>query len=106
MRVIWLSTAEEQLDSIYEFVACNNPSAAVDIYNTIIEETDRLSTFPGIASLELSLEEETESYRSLVVNRTYKVIYRINLKAEEVVVVSVWDCRQEPEKLRRRVRGK
>lgn len=106
MKVIWLSSAEEHLDEIYNFLAQDNPSAAINIYNTIIEETDRLSIFPKMASLELSLEKENNSYRSLIVNRTYKVIYRLDLKAELVIVVSVWDCRQDPEKLENKVTRK
>lgn len=103
MKVIWLTSAEEHLEEIYDFVAQKNPRAAVDIYNTLIEEADKLTTFPQIASLEPSLEKEAKSYRSLVVNKTYKIIYRIDSEAKAIIVVSVWDCRQDPGKLKKKV---
>jgi len=102
MKVIWLDAAQEQMEEIYEFLAQQNPKAAVEIYNEIIEEADRLAGFPEMASLEQSLREEAKSYRSLIVRRTYKAIYRIDAKSEKVVIVSVWDCRQDPETLKKR----
>lgn len=98
-----MSTAEEHLEDIYDFLAQDNLKVAADIYNTIIEETDKLSAFPEMAMKELSLQDETNFYRSLIVNRKYKVVYRFSPKSEEIIVVSVWDCRQEPETLTKKI---
>lgn len=58
MRVIWLKTAEKHLEEIYSYLAQENAKAAADIYNTIIEQTDRLALFPKMGALELLLRNE------------------------------------------------
>ena len=98
MRVIWMTSAEEQLEDIYNFLAQENIEAAVNIYNTIIEETDRLPVFREMAA------KEAMPYRALVVNRTYKVVYRFNPDKEEVIIVAVWDCRRNPQHLKKSIR--
>lgn len=106
MKVIWMLSAEEQLEDIYNFLARQNIKFAVNTYNTIIEEADKLVAFPEIAAKELLLAGEVKTYRSLIVNKTYKVVYRFNPEKEEVVVVSVWDCRQDPKTLKTKTMGK
>lgn len=103
MRVIWLDNAAKQLDSVYEFLAQDSHVATGDIYNTIIEETDKLTAFPEMAPVETSLVDAPYSYRALIVKRVYKVIYRFDSAKEEIIVVSVWDCRQKPEALSRKI---
>jgi plasmid stabilization system protein ParE len=105
MKIIWLDTAREQLDEIYDFIAKQSVKAAAGIYNDIIDEADRLSDFPEMAAFEPLLNGEVFSYRSLIVRRTFKVIYRINSNAKEVIIVSVWDCRQNPEMLKGKITG-
>ncbi len=96
-------SAEDQLDEIFEFEARKNPRYAADIYNAIIDATDRLLSFPEMAAREPSLADESKPYRALVVSRKYKVIYRFDPEAGQIVVVSVWDCRQNPGTLKEKV---
>ena len=99
MNVIWLRIAAEHLEEIYEFLLKNNARAAADLYNDILDETEKLSGFPQIASLEQYLAEEPEMFRSLVIRRQYKVVYFI--EDEVIKIADVWDCRQNPAKMRR-----
>lgn len=99
MKVIWKEPATRRLIGIYRFVAENSPSAALRIYDEIIDRADQLADHPEMASRELSLEGEPEDFRSLVVDGTYKVIYYI--ESEAVNIIDVWDCRQSPSRLRR-----
>jgi plasmid stabilization system protein ParE len=103
MKVVWLKAAQKQLDEIYDFMAQQSARAAISIYNDIIDETDKLCLFPEMAALEPLLEGEAYSYRSLIVRRTYKVVYRVNKDLEEIIVASVWDCRRDPDKLQKSV---
>jgi plasmid stabilization system protein ParE len=103
MKIVWLAAAEEQLEDIYEFEAQRNPKYAADVYNNIIEAADRSLVLPGSHSRELSLDDLPMEYRKLIVMRRYKVIYRKDTVAERVVVVSVWDCRRDPVRLRKMV---
>jgi plasmid stabilization system protein ParE len=100
MKIIWMEVAQQQLDVIYEFLAQHSEIAAVEIYNDIIDETDKLCIFPEMAAIEPLLKKEKYIYRSLVVRRNYKVIYRINAQTKEVIVSSIWDCRRNPKALK------
>lgn len=106
MRVIWLDTAAAQLECVYNFLAQDSPKSTADMYNTIIEETDKLAAFPEMAPVEASLADAPYSYRALVVKRSYKVIYRFDQKKEEIIVVALWDCRQDPEILKKKTKRK
>ena len=89
--------AEEHLDNIFNFICSVNERAAIDTYNTILDEIDFLAKQPRMAAIELLLEEFPREYRSLVVMRKYRVVYFIE---DEIVHISaVWDCRRNPDTL-------
>ena len=97
MKIVWMKNAKRQLDEIHDFLAGQSPTAAVKFYNGLIDEVERLADFPEMAPVEALLISRPERFRSLVVMKTYKVIYFIDNRA--VNVVTVWDCRQNPTKL-------
>ena len=99
MKVLWTEFSESQLDGIYDYIQIKNPRAAAEIYNDILDESAMLARFPRIAPIEPLLTEFPEEYRSLIVRQNYKVVYYIE---NEIViyVVAVFDCRQNPEKLK------
>ena len=99
MKVLWTEFAESQLDSIYDYIQTNNQRAAAEIYNDIIDESAMLARFPRMAAIEPLLTEFPEEYRSLIVRRNYKVVYYIDNETI-IYVVAVFDCRQNPEKLK------
>jgi len=103
MKVIWIEVAQKQLSEIYEFLAQQNERAAADLYNDILDETDKLGVFPEMAAFEPLFKKKPRKYRSLVVRRNYKVIYRIDRETEEIIVTSVWDCRCDPKKLKKKI---
>ena len=99
MKVLWTTFAESQLNDIYDYIQLKNPYAAAEIYNDILDESAMLARFPQMAAIEPLLSEFPEAYRSLVVRRNYKVVYYIDNKTT-IYVVAVFDCRQNPEKLK------
>jgi plasmid stabilization system protein ParE len=99
MKVLWTAFAESQLDGIYDYIQTRNSRAAVEIYNDIIDESAMLGRFPKIAAIEPLLSEFPEEYRSLVVRRNYKIVYYIENETT-IYVVAVFDCRQNPDKLK------
>ncbi|GHT32645.1 hypothetical protein FACS18945_3910 [Bacteroidia bacterium] len=99
MKVLWTAFAESQLEGIYDYIQVKNQQAAADIYNDILDESAMLARFPRLAPIEPLLSEFPEAYRSLVVRRNYKVVYYIENETI-VYVVSVFDCRQAPQKLK------
>ena len=100
MTVKWFIDAASDLNNIYDYYVKLNPRAAAILYNRIIDDTAVLKINPYIAPFEQSLVDRPEGYRSLVVAKgKYKVVYFI--KNDTVLIVQVFDCRQNPVKLKR-----
>ncbi len=99
MKVIWQRLADQQLQEIYERLTAFNLRAAQALYAEIFDRVDKLSVFPEMAAMERLLEEREEKYRSLVIKKRYKVIYRVDFRYDEIHIVSVWDCRRDPQAL-------
>ena len=96
MKIFWLKLAEEDIEAIYQFYTENKSiKAANKIYNDILNATDDLGKFPQMASIEHSLSNDDEEYRSLVVQKHFKVIYFI--EDNFIYIAAVWDCRQNPQ---------
>ena len=97
MKLEWTIPAAMQLENIYHFYYLKSIEAATNIYNDIIDEVDILIKFPEIAAVEPLLADYTHIYRSLIVRKLFKVVYRIEDKT--IYIVAVFDCRQDPQKL-------
>ena len=96
MTICWLELAEEDIESIYLFYAEDKSvKAANKIYNDILDATDFLAKFPQMAPVEPILSDDGEEYRSLVVQKHFKVIYFI--ECDSIYIAAVWDCRQDPQ---------
>ncbi len=62
-----------------------------------------LAQHPKLGKKEPLLDDIPGEYRSLVVARRYKIVYRI--VEEGIFVIAVFDCRRDPDALRRSVTG-
>lgn len=51
MKLVWTESAAEQLESIYAFIKNKSETAAVEVYNDILDEADRLLLFPYISAV-------------------------------------------------------
>ena len=101
MDIIWLPLAEEALGNIYRFYMEKSQQAARRIISDILESTQRLSDYPEIAPIEQILDNHPIIFRSLVIRKTYKVVYYA--EGNIIYIADVWDCRQNPESLRNRI---
>ena len=63
-----------------------------------------LAEHPKAGMLEPLLANREVEYRSLVVHKLIKLIYRI--QGDKIFIVDLWDTRREPSHLTRRIRGK
>lgn len=95
MKIVFYLAAKKQLTEIHDFIALESPAGAVKMYNGILDEIERLIIFPQIAKVEEELKGIGVEFRSLVVFRRYKVVFFKD--CDTVFVVSVWDCRRNPE---------
>jgi len=98
LKLLFAPEALEDMENIYYYYAERNEVYAVEFYNQIIEAAEQLQYFPQIAQKELLLKEYPEEYRSLVVQNNYKLVYFV--ENETVNVVAVFDCRQNPQKMK------
>lgn len=101
-EVIWTEPALDELNQVYEYYRKNySESAAVNIFNKLVDAADSLSPFPNMASVEELLKHRKECFRSLV-EGNYKIIYYV--VNDTIYVATLWDCRQNPIRLLDRFR--
>lgn len=66
---------------------------------TKIEDTiARLIVFPNMGIIEPELTGKPYLFRSIVAHHNFKVIYYV--KDEVIYIFTIWDCRQNPEKMK------
>lgn len=96
-EIVWARVAEADLLGIVEFIAGNNPPAALEVLGKIKARTARLHHSPkrGRVIPEL-LRQGISRYREIVI-KPWRVFYRIEVK--KVYVVSVIDGRRNVEDL-------
>ena len=99
-EIIWLEDAIEDMEELYDYYAEKSINTAIRIYNGILEETDILIQHPNLAAVEQLLDGFTKTYCSLVSKGRYKLVYTVENRY--IYIVRVWNCEQEPEKLRQR----
>ena len=47
-KIIWTSEATSNLQDIYDYIAIDNPNAAISVVDSIIEKVEVLLEFPNI----------------------------------------------------------
>ena len=95
--MIWSTEALVDLETIYDFLAEQSPSAAQNIIENILLRASQLETFPESGAMQLELKVADKEYRYLV-EGNYKIIYRTT--DQYVYVVTVFDTRRHPDKLK------
>jgi toxin ParE1/3/4 len=83
MNVVWLATAERDLEALTDYIAMDNPQAALQIFTTIRRSVERLAAHPH-----LGRAGRVERTRELVIpGLPYIVVY--TLTSEEVRILAV-----------------
>jgi plasmid stabilization system protein ParE len=97
VKVLWSDTSLFQLQEIFEYYSYKaSPDVARKIIKGIVEKSILLESNPLIGVKEPLLVDRPFEYRFIVENN-YKIIYRFNDNIARIV--SVFDCRQNPQKL-------
>ena len=103
MTIKWYLKAVGDLDKIYDYYLTKSPRVAATLYNKFLDAVEMLKTQPYAAPVEQMLIGYSEDYRSLVVGN-YKVVYFV--KDDLVLIVQIFDCRQNPIKLKKTMFGR
>lgn len=97
MKVLWTDTAINQLEQIFYYYAHKaSLEVATRLTRQIVDKTLLLETFPRAGQRETLLIDREREYHYLVEGH-YKIIYWI--EKNYVKIASVFDCRQNPEKM-------
>jgi plasmid stabilization system protein ParE len=102
MKIVWIESARTDLENIYIFIKEKNEKAAIEIHNDILNEIEALRSFPQMAAIEPAFADLPKVYRSLIVKSTYKAIYYID--GETIYIIAIWDCRQNPQILKKKLK--
>lgn len=101
LTIYWTRFSENELQNIFSYYQEKvNVRLATEITEGIVNETDILESNPNIGQIEDSLKSRTKEFRYLIHNN-YKIIYWINLDENQIEIWDVFDCRQEPLKIKR-----
>ena len=99
MKVVWTKFALDALFEVFTYYQLNvSRTIAVNIKNNILISARQLQSQPLLGPKEEILEDLGEGHRCLI-RGNYKIIYKIT--DNQVIITDVFDCRQNPEKIRR-----
>ena len=95
MKVRWKSDAIQSRRQISKYIYKNFGETALKDF---LQEIDRIvkliKSNPAIARIDPLFADRVNTYRSIIVNRLSKLVYRID---DDVInIVAFWDCRKEP----------
>ena len=95
MKVVWMEQAEEALNRTVKYIS---GQFGVRASERLLKETYntgcRLKDNPYLGSIEPLMAHRTMTYRSIVVNRLNKIVYRI--VEDRIENADFWDTRREP----------
>jgi toxin ParE1/3/4 len=99
IRIEWSELSERQLKDIFDYYSIKaSTRVARKIINRIIDRVGILESNPFSGPKEELLSDYPEEFRYLV-ESNYKIIYW--KKENLVTIASVFDCRQNPDKIKK-----
>jgi len=99
IKIEWSELSERQLKDIYDYYSFEaGPKIARRIISKLIDRVSILESNPLVGPKEELLNNSPEDFRYLI-ESNYKIIYW--KKGNLITIASVFDCRQNPEKIRK-----
>jgi plasmid stabilization system protein ParE len=98
MKLIWENIALKQLKKVARYIEDNFGTKRKDVFlQDVGHIVELLSTNPYMGALESTLEERTNSYRSISVSKKNRMVYYVD--DNNIIHISAfWDCRNDAEK--------
>lgn len=91
--VIWSQFAQDDLQSIIEFIEIDNKQNAFRIFEIIKKNCIKIEQHPNVGRILPELKDiNIETYRELVI-QNWRVIYRVSDK--EIFILAVIDSRRD-----------
>ena len=93
-RLDWTQSALQDLKSICDYIAMDNPNAANNVGAEIIERAEVLKNFPDLGPF--YPRKTGNRYREVVFSH-YRILYKTSKKKKIVQIVRIWHgARGEP----------
>lgn len=92
-RIVWSSNAENELKQILEFFQSRNKS---NVYSNKLYKKIKLALNVIVQKPNIGHKTKLNNIRGLIIEH-YIIFYEIGLN--EIFILKVWDCRQNPENL-------
>ena len=103
MKVKTLEQAEQAISNTASYIHREFGRKSRDKFLLKIKETRMLlATNPYLGPVEPLLADRASTYRSVVVGKLNKMVYRI--MDDRIEIADLWDCRREPQALADEVR--
>ena len=96
IKLIWRPKAWAKVELIYAHHAAISQQGANRLLRRIFEAADTLATFPMSGKIEPYLQHIEGSYRSIVADKRYKLIYTVEEDDAFIVIHDVWPCKRDP----------
>lgn len=97
IKLIWLPKAFADIERIYNWHSVHSQQGANRLLKSIFTTADTLSVFPTAGRIESHLQRAEKTYRSIVVDKRYKLIYRIGNNGTLVIMQGIWPCKRDPQ---------
>lgn len=85
-QVILEEAAQAELEAAYQWIARDNPDAAISWYNDILDAIEALRSFPDRSPIAPEAAEFSQNLRHLI-HGSYRAIYTVRLGAVHVLHV-------------------
>lgn len=105
MRIIWDNEAKAYLKEALAY--CKDTFGqyvAQQFLDRLATLEQQLITNPERGFPEALLANRACTYRSIIVQKHFKLVYRIMEEEETIHIVDLWDTRREPQKLIKRIK--
>lgn len=98
MKIIWSNRSLKDLDQIFNFYSkLASFEVAQKIVTQLVEKVQILISYPQIGNLETFNKPQPFEYRYLV-EGNHKLIYRISLDENYILIARAFDSRRNPKK--------
>lgn len=86
-KVVIAPSAQRDLEDIVRYIGWHNPDAAARTGNMLIGRAESLADFPELGRM---VPEFHEPDIREVIQRSYRIIYRLRRKSELIEIVRFW----------------
>lgn len=98
MKIQWTKRARKAANEVGVYILQTFGENSFDKFlQELVHTGQLLENTPNLGRIEPLLEKHAFTYRSVVIRKRSKIIYRID--GEKIYIVDFWNCKREPKKL-------